>query len=199
MDRDALVSLIESYAHRSDASVDSNIVTFIDFTTKRLGRDLRSQFNTETRDLVVGTENPVPLGDDFREMRIVSYPLDGGGSVDLKSIAIHLFERVTASGTTPRVYVVIGTDLFVKPFQVKAYTATMWVEPADLDAGNAENDALTNYPMVYLYGSLIELYTWTRDPALRAEALANYNSEVDLINAQSAAADLGEAPAMVGI
>ena len=199
MDRDGLVSLIESYAHRSDASVDSNIVSFIDFTTKRLGRDLRSQFNTEIRDLVVGTENPVPLGDDFREMRSVSYPLDAGGSVDLKSVPVHLFERVRGSGTTPRVYIVVGTDLFVKPFQVKAYTATIWVEPADLDAGNAENDALTNYPMVYLYGSLIELYTWTRDQTERAEALANYNSEVDLINAQSAASDLGEAPAMVGV
>ena len=41
MDRDGLVALVESYAHRNDASVDNNIVQFIEFTTKRIGRDLR--------------------------------------------------------------------------------------------------------------------------------------------------------------
>ncbi len=199
MDRDELVALVESYAHRNDASVDNNIVQFIGFTTQRLGRDLRSQFNTVTREPVVGTENPIPLGADFREMRIASYPLDGGGNVDLKAVPVHLLERVTAIGTTPRVYTVVGTDMILKPFQVKVITITAWVEPPALDAGDAENDVLTNYPFVYLYGSLIELHTWTQDPALRAEALANYNSEVGLINDQSAASDLGDAPAMVRV
>ena len=199
MDRDALVALIESYAHRPNSSVDNNIEQFIAFTTQRLGRDLRSQFNTVTREPVVGAENPIPLGTDFREMRIASYPRDGGGNVDLKSVPVHLLERVTSSGTTPRVYTVIGTDMILKPFQVKVITITAWVEPPALDAGDAENDVLTNWPMVYLYGSLIELFTWTQDPALRAEALANYNSEVSLINEQSAASDLGDAPAMVGV
>lgn len=199
MDRDELVTLIESYAHRNDGSVDNNIVSFIDFTTKRLGRDLRSQFNTVQRDPVVGSANPVPLGADFRELRIASYPLDAGGSVDLKSVPFHLFERVTGSGTTPRVIAVVGTDMFVKPFQVKVYTVTIWVEPPELLSGTAENDVLTNYPFLYLYGALIELWTWVQDPGLRDMALANYNAEVGLINAQSASSDLGDAPAMIGV
>ena len=199
MDRDELVALIVSYAHRSDASVDNNIVQFIDFATKRIGRDLRSQFNTVTRDPVVGTENPIPLGDDFREMRIASYPLDGGSRVDLKSVPVHLLERVTGTGSTPRVYSVSGTDMTLKPFQQKVITITAWVEPPALDAGDAENDVLTNYPFVYLYSSLLELWTWTQDPGLRAEALAMYTSELVLINAQSSSSDLGDAPAMVRV
>lgn len=199
MDRDGLVSLVESYAHRSNASVDNNIEQFIEFATKRIGRDLRSQFNTVTRDPVVGTENPIPLGDDFREMRIASYPLDGGGRVDLISVPVHLLERVTQSGQTPRVFTVTGTDMIVKPFQVKAFTITAWVEPVELDSGTAENDVLTQYPYLYLYATLIELWMWTQDPALRDAALADYNAETVLINEQSAASDLGDAPAMVRV
>ncbi len=198
MDRDELVALTESYAHRSDASVDNNIVQFIEFATKRIGRDLRSQFNTVTRDPVVGTENPIPLGDDFREMRIASYPLDNG-RVDLKAVPVHLLERVTVSGTTPRVYTVTGTDMILKPFQVKVITITAWVEPPPLDAGDAENDVLTNYPYLYLYATLLELWMWTQDPDLRDAALADYNAETVLINEQSAASDLGDAPAMVRV
>ncbi len=199
MDRDGLVSLIESYGHRSNASVDNNIEQFIEFATKRIGRDLRSQFNTVTRDPVVGTENPIPLGVDFREMRIASYPLDGGGRVDLKSVPVHLLERVTQTGQTPRVFTVVGTDMIVKPFQIKAFTITAWVEPEELDSGTAENAVLTQYPYVYLYAALIELWMWTQDPDLRDAALADYNAEVVLINEQSAASDLGDAPAMVGV
>lgn len=199
MDRDALVTLIESYAHRNDSSVDNNIVQFIDFTTQRIGRDLRSQFNTVTRDPVVGSENPIPLGDDFREMRIASYPLDGGSRVDLKSVPVHLLERVTGAGQTPRVFTVVGTDMIVKPFQVKVFTVTVWVEPPALDAGDSENDVLTHYPMLYLYGALIELWSWTQDVGLRELALSDYNAEKNLINEQSAASDLGDAPAMVGV
>jgi hypothetical protein len=199
MDRDGLVALVESYAHRSDASVDNNIAQFIEFATKRIGRDLRSQFNTVTRDPVVGTENPIPLGEDFREMRIASYPLDGGGNVDLKAVPVHLLERVTRSGQTPRVYTVVGTDMILKPFQVKVITITAWVEPAALATGTAENDVLTNYPYVYLYATLIELWMWTQDPGLRDAALSDYNAETVLINEQSAASDLGDAPAMVRV
>lgn len=199
MTQGELVTLVESYAHRSDASLDSNIGTFINFATKRIGRDLRSQFNTVRRDPVVGTENPIPLGEDFREMRIASYPLDGGGSVDMKSAPAHLWERVRGSGQTPRVFMVVGTDMYIKPFQVKVFTTTVWVEPEALDSAGATNDVLEQYEYLYLYATLIEVYTWTQDPALRAEALGNYTSEKDLINEQSAASDMGDAPAMVGV
>ena len=198
MDRDGLVALVESYAHRTDASVDNNIVQFIEFATQRIGRDLRSQFNTVTRDPVVGTENPIPLGEDFREMRIASYPLDGG-RVDLKSVPVHLLERVTDTGQMPRVFLVTGTDMIVKPFQPKVFTITAWVEPAALAAGDAENDVLTQYPYIYLYATLIELWMWTQDPALRDAALNDYNAEVVLVNEQSAASDLGDAPAMIRV
>lgn len=198
MNRGELITLIESYAHRNNASVDNNIAQFIDFTTQRIGRDLRSQFNTVTRDPVVGTENPIPLGEDFREMRIASYPLDGG-RVDLKSVPVHLLERVTDTGQMPRVFLVTGTDMIVKPFQVKVYTVTVWVEPPALGDDSAENDVLTHYPMLYLYGALIELWSWSQDVGLRQLALADYTSEKDLINEQSSASDLGDAPAMIGV
>ena len=199
MDRDALLALVESYAHRNDASVDNNIEQFIEFATKRIGRDLRSQFNTVTRDPVVGTENPIPLGEDFREMRIASYPSDGLSRVDLKAVPVHLLERVTSTGSSPRVFTVVGTDMIIKPFQQKVITITAWVEPAELDSGTAENDVLTQYPYLYLYATLIELWMWTQDPDLRDAALADYNAETVLINEQSAASDLGDAPAMVGV
>ena len=199
MDRDGLVSLVESYAHRNNASVDNNIEQFIEFATKRIGRDLRSQFNAVTRDPVVGTENPIPLGEDFREMRIASYPSDGQSRIDLKAVPVHLLERVTSTGTSPRVFSVTGTDMIIKPFQQKVITITAWVEPAELDAGGAENDVLTQYPYLYLYATLIELWMWTQDPDLRDAALADYNAETVLINEQSAASDLGDAPAMVRV
>lgn len=198
MDRDGLVSLVESYSHRTDASVDNNIVQFIDFATKRIGRDLRSQFNTVTRP-VVATDNPIALGADFREMRIASYPGDGNSRVDLKAVPVHLLERFPESGSSPRVFSVAGTDMTLKPFQQKILTITAWVEPPALDTGDAENDVLTNYPYVYLYATLIELWMWTQDPGLRDAAVSDYNAEVVLINEQSAASDLGDAPAMMGV
>jgi len=197
-DKAGLVSLVESYIHRADSTVDDNIGLWIDFATARIGRDLRSQENILTVDLTP-VANPVVLPDDFRAIKVIQYPADGNADISLRSVPAPTIARITNTGSSPALYSVSGLNMTIKPFQAKVFSVTYWQEPAALVADADENDVLTAYPYIYLYAVLIEAQAWLQDFTQRSQWVATYTGEVALVNEQSQSADVGNAPAMAGV
>ncbi len=197
-DKADLVTLVESYIHRADSSVDNNIGNWIDFATARIGRDLRSQENLLTVDLTP-VANPVVLPDDFRAIKVIQYPADGNANVSLRSVPEPTIARITNTGSSPALYAVSGFNMTIKPFQAKTFALTYWQEPGALVADSDENDVLNAYPYIYLYAVLIEAQSWLQDFTQRSQWVATYTGEVALTNEQSQSADVGNAPAMAGV
>ena len=197
-DKSDLVTLVESYMHRADSTLDNNIGTWINFATSRIGRDLRSQFNEETV-ILSPLANPVDLPADYRAMKVITYPGDGNASIALRSVPPATIARITNTGSSPALYSVTGFEATIKPFQAKDFTTSYWKEPAGLAVDTDENDVLNAYPYIYLYAVLIEGSAWLQDFTARSSWLATYSSEVALINEQSQSADLGDVPAMAGV
>ena len=197
-DKADLVTLVESYIHRANSTVDDNIGTWIDFATARIGRDLRSQENLISVDLSP-VANPVVLPDDYRAMKVIQYPGDGNSDRALRSVPSPTIAQITNTGSSPALYAVSGFNLTVKPFQAKVFTVTYWQEPGALVVDTDENDVLTAYPYIYLYAVLIEAQAWLQDFVQRSHWTATYAGEVGLVNEQSQSADIGNAPAMAGV
>ena len=197
-DKADLVTLVESYIHRADSTVDNNIGQWIDFATARIGRDLRSQENLVSVDLTP-VANPVVLPVDFRAIKVIQYPADGNADISLRSVPAPTIARITNTGSSPALYSISGFDMTVKPFQAKVFTLTYWQEPKALVTDPDENDVLTAYPYIYLYAVLIEANAWLQDFTIRSQWVATYNGEIALTNEQSQSADVGNAPAMAGV
>ncbi len=197
-DRSDLITLVESYLHRADSTLDDNIGSWIDFATKRIGRDLRSQENETSLDLTpVG--NPVALPADYRAMKVIQYPADGNADIALRSVPSATIARVTNTGSSPALYSISGFLMTIKPFQAKTFSTVYWSEPAALVSAGDENPVLTAYPYIYLYAVLIEANAWLQDFAARSQWLAVYAGEVGATNEQSQSADVGNTPAMFGV
>lgn len=197
-DKSDLITLVESYLHRSDSTLDNNIASWIDFATKRIGRDLRSQENETSLDLTpVG--NPVALPADYRAMKVIQYPADGNADIALRSVPAATIARITNTGSSPALYNVSGFLLTIKPFQAKTFSLVYWSEPQALAASTDENLVLTAYPYIYLYAVLIEANAWLQDFTVRSQWLATYAGEVGATNEQSQSADVGDTPAMFGV
>jgi hypothetical protein len=197
-DKSDLVTLVESYIHRANSSVDDNIGAWIDFATKRIGRDLRSQENLISVDLTP-LVNPVVLPDNYRELKVIQYPGDGNSDVSLRSVPAPTIARLTNTGSSPAVYSVSGFNMTIKPFQAKTFAMQYWAEPDALVVDTDENDVLNAYPYIYLYAVLIEAQAWLQDFTQRSQWVATYSGEVGVTNEQSQSADLGNAPAMAGV
>ena len=197
-DKSDLVTLVESYMHRSDATMDNNIGAWIDFATSRIGRDLRSQANEVALDLTP-LANPVVLPANYREMKVIQYPGDGNADIPLRSVPPSTIARITNTGSSPAVYSVNAFELIIKPFQDKTFSTVYWAEPDALVADTDENDVLNAYPYIYLYAVLVEGNAWVQDFAARSNWLATFAGEVALTNDQSQQADVGNTPAMAGV
>ena len=194
MTRAELEQLIAEYSHRTDLS---NVIDFvIDFSTKRIGRDLRSQEN-EVAIPFTPAVNPAPLPADFQALRHVTYDADRG-AVTLRSVSTHFLTRFSDTGQ-PQVYSIKAKEIYIAPFQVRDFVVTYWQTPAALIAASDTNPVLDEYPYLYLYAALIEVYTWAQDDTQRDRALSLYSTEIELQNKQAAKADQGDAPQMQAV
>jgi hypothetical protein len=105
-------------------------------------------------------------------MEIVSQRvMDGYGSQSIGGTRL-----IAVSGTNFRLFDAAPADLtLIMRYYKKLTTPT----PAEA------NDIMTNYPMVYLYGVLIEAAIFQMDENLAAGYLRAYNSQVSGLNART--------------
>ena len=190
-----LADLVVDYAHRPDLLERTQNV-FIPFSSRRLGRDLRSMDNETVATLdrdVLG--DPMALPDDFGSIRSLWF--DGqNGPHRLRSRDEAQITRQAKSGAIPRFYMIRDDGITIRPLTGALFTLSYHTVPV-LDATNDTNDVLTNYPYLYLYAALVELQVFAQDDEQRARAVQTYSEEIRIVNRQVARAR-ADAPAGVG-
>jgi len=194
MNRGELELLVAGYLHRDNLAGD--IPGFITLATARIGRDLRSQENQIILDPFQPLTGISALPADYRGLKGLSY-LNGGKRVDLVTATQCVIASFTQEASRPQVYNVIGKSIEIRPFSPLDFRLIYFNAPADLVDTESTNAVLTAYPYIYLYGALIEGFTFTQDGGGRDVVLGTFGEEVALINKQSEKADTGARPRML--
>lgn len=191
MTRGELEQMIADYLHRTDLTAE--IPGFIELATARIGRDLRSTWNTQYTVITVSSD-PYILPLDFQTIRSLAVKADRG-PVSLRSVGTHELNKFGNSGE-PQVYNIRGRNLAIKPYQARDYEIEYFARPPALVSAASENDVLTQLPYLYLYASLYEAWVYLQDEQLAQAMLSIYTSETDIVNREDAKARTGDAPAM---
>ena len=180
-----LKTSIANYLNRSDLT--SYLGDFITLTEARLYRELRvrEMVNTDTSiTTVAGTQNySLPTG--YIEATSVIYQSNPYCTLRFISNS-DFYNKYNVSQTSgkPTYFTILGTEILlgVAPDSAKTLQINYYKKISALSDSNTTNTILTNYPELYLYGSLVEsapfimqderINTWA---TLYKEALKNAN------------------------
>jgi hypothetical protein len=156
---DNLKSEIASFLNRDDLT--ANIDTFIDLAESRHARDLRIR-EMETVDIsittVAGTQAyDLPTG--YLELRYAMLRTSPYTMLQYMSPAD--FFRVYNDGQgngAPIYYTIVGKQIYLgnTPDSANILELGLFKRVTALSSSNTTNDILTNFPDLYLYGSLAE-------------------------------------------
>lgn len=150
---------IASSLNRDDLT--NQLDTFINLAESRHARDLRVR-EMETIDTsittVAGTQAyNLPTG--YLEMRYVAFRTSP--YTILQYMSPGDFFRIYNDGQgngAPVYYTIVGKEIFLghTPDSANVLEIGFFKRPTELSTSNATNDILTNFPDLYLYGSLAE-------------------------------------------
>lgn len=151
LDRSDLTTIIPDFITLAEARMYRG-------TGEDKGLRLRYMEQAATRDMASGTER-YGLPSDFLEMRNISYVRDSQ-TIDLvlrapRQLDEHFREDYTGY---PEAFAIEGTEIRIRPIPSGTWTMRQ-VYYKKLDAlsdSSTENDILTNFPDIYLFGSLAE-------------------------------------------
>jgi len=192
-----LKQAIERFSHRTDIS--DVIDDFIDLAENRIDKELQLRDNEIRVQAAASTASRfLALPDRFLEMRMVEL-INGSTRRELEFKSPSGLRPVTRSDTSsiPRFFTVTSQLEFdVTP--ASAYTIEMnyFAGIIPLDATNTSNDVLTNYPDLYLYGALAELYTWAGDMDQLSVYEQKFAGAIRKANQQEKRGRYGPAPAI---
>lgn len=178
-----LKTSIANYLNRSDLT--SVIPDFITLAESKLNRNLRLRKMQTTTSLTTtsGTAT-LDLPTDFLE--VVQLFVDGNPNVVLDYVnptEIELNNLNDASGN-PQQYTIIGDTIKLNPIPDSDYTVklTYFQKLPALSDSNITNFLLTNYPQIYLYGSLVEAQPYIMNDERLVTWLTLYNESVNVAN-----------------
>ena len=180
-----LKTTIANYLNRSDLT--ANLGDFITLTEARLNRELRvrEMVTTDTTTTTVSGTQSYSLPTGYLEATSVIFQSDPYCTLRFMSNSdfYNKYNLSQARGK-PTYFTVVGSDILlgVAPDSAITLQINYYKSLTALTDSNATNDILTNYPELYLYGSLAEaapfimqderLNTWGN---LYKEALKNAN------------------------
>ena len=167
---DNLKSEIASFLNRDDLT--ANIDTFIDLAESRISRELETRSQESRTTLSTTADNAyVSLPTDMRTIRNVK--IMNNPRVTLRYLTpLQIKVEYSTTGTgLPRVYSVIGDNLFLAPIPDSTYNIELTFKSGitSLSDSNTSNTILTRYPDLYLYGSLFHAYTYLLDEQRAAQ------------------------------
>lgn len=194
-DRASLISEAEAYAKRSYTADRQD--TFLQLAHDRIFRDCRAQENVVQATLIPTTVL-VDLPDDFIDLRELSY-LNGSRRVVLTSVGRHRLAISASQTGRPAVYSIIGNQVEVAPKTLPdQFTLWYWQFLPQMTANADTNVILQTFPYLYLYGFLIEAFAFIGAQDSRDQAVATYQTELQLVNGQADRSRFGEAP-IIGV
>ena len=166
-----LKAAIGNFSHRTDIS--DVIDDFIDLAEDKIDTDLKLRTN-ELRATATATVDTrfLALPDRFYKMRSLTVnkqsdatdETEGSVSMCLYKTPQAMQEGVRTTTGRPRYFTVTSQLEFERPFDF-AYTLEMsyFSNLVPLSDSNTTNDVLTNFPMLYFYGSLLFLSEYEKD------------------------------------
>tara|TARA_R100001509_G_scaffold165702_1_gene149092 strand:+ start:7141 stop:7770 length:630 start_codon:yes stop_codon:yes gene_type:complete len=178
-----LKTSIANYLNRSDLS--SVIPDFITLAEAKMNRVLRLRvMQKRVSTTTVANDEFVDLPSDFLEM--VQFFVDSNPNVVLDYVnptEIELDNLRDTSGT-PQQYSIIGNEIKLNPIPDSVYTLklTYFSEIPTLSDSTTTNYILSNYPQVYLYGSLLEAQPYILNDERIQVWMTLYNEAIQLIN-----------------
>ena len=199
--RDGLKAAIADYLARADLT--TQIDDFIALCEARTNRELRvrqMEAVASPNSTVVGTRT-IPLPTDFIEAR--SIQITGAPNAVLTGLSLDQYNAAfPGSGQSqPTHYAIVGSNLYLGPIPDAVYPVQFFYYgriPA-LTASNTTNWLLTNFPQVYLYGSLLEAEPFMKnDPRIQTWA-GFYDRAIAGIKGENARAVWNGAPLRPGI
>ena len=160
-----LKASVVNYSGRDDlsANMDDFIVLAEEMMYSNNGNHLRlSAFSTLVTLTTTAGDNFLALPADYLEAQSITITASGV-TTDL------IFHSTSAlrlrSGTgTPQFYSISDTLIFdISPDDVYDINLTYYAKPVALSSGNPTNYVLTNFPSIYLYGTLAAVYDFADD------------------------------------
>lgn len=159
-----LKTSIANFLARDDLT--SQIPDFIRLAEARMSRELdaRSMEKRATATTVAG-DSYISLPTDLREIRNVQLNTDPAKTLEYYTVQMINTDYAGQGQGKPKAYSIVGTEILLKPTPDAAYTLEI-VYGENVQALSDEdtnNTILSRHPDAYLYGSLMNAYTYLMD------------------------------------
>ena len=196
---------IRDWSHRNDMP-DSRLDTFIDIAeqamyapppdprTLKISNPLRLRVMEVRATATLSTATRfLELPEQFMEMRRLKLNL-AQGDPDVEFLAPEQM-RLTGTSGIPRFFSVTSQLEFDRTPD-SAYTIEMQYirQETPLSDISPTNAVLTNFPTVYLYGALWQVYLWTNQETEAAEMFTRFIGAIDGANNKDRKGRYGTAP-----
>ena len=187
---------IIDWSHRGD--LDLKVDLFIqmaeqdmfandDAVLKVRGEETRSTATTDGKYLA--------LPDDFQSMRSLLITTAGGDIELIQKAPAQMFDEPTTG--LPCFFSVTSQIEFDRvPDSNYEMMMQYYAEPTPLSSDNATNSILTNFPNIYLFGSLAAAATWAEDFEVAASHYATFIRAIKGANKKDKQGRYGPAPAL---
>lgn len=184
---------LESWSHRDD--VTDRLDTFIDLAEAKLWQHLRIR-GMETKDATLTASSRLitaPTG--FLEARRLRYVSGDNRYPNLQysppdGLLVH------SSSGTPSAFTVYGSviELDKQPGS-GTFELTYYQKLTPLSTSNATNAIMDEYPNLYLYGGLAELFAWAQDTEEESKWRGKFMTEIVEANSRAKSGRYGPTPA----
>lgn len=159
-----LKTSIANFLARDDLT--AQIPDFIRLAEARMSRELdaRSMEKRATATTVAG-DGYISLPTDLREIRNVQLNTDPAKTLEYYTVQMINTDYAGQGQGKPKAYSIVGTEILLKPTPDAAYTLEI-VYGENVQALSDEdtnNTILLRHPDAYLYGSLMNAYTYLMD------------------------------------
>ncbi len=170
----------------------------LDSATERLNRDLNSQWMEETFEFtIVEPSEPIDLRSeipDYNRMRLVTI----SGQKPLVAMALNEFkvEKITNTGTTPRVYCINKMQLLIWPLPaVDDVVEIDYYAKVPALADDRDDNVFSEYhPDAFIYAALLEATPYLHEDERLETWTTFYNNIRDAINVTADRANKGSTP-----
>tara|TARA_S200002703_G_C3797766_1_gene246392 strand:+ start:36 stop:665 length:630 start_codon:yes stop_codon:yes gene_type:complete len=178
-----LKTSIANYLNRSDLT--SVIPDFISLAESKFNRVLRLRKMQKRVSATTTPNDPfVDVPNDFLES--VQFFVDSNPNSILDYVNPTEIEadNIIESSGKPKQYTIIGNEFQLNPIPDSTYTLklTYFAKVPSLSDSNTTNYLITNYPQLYLYGSLLEAQPYIVNDERIQVWMGLYNEAVQLIN-----------------
>lgn len=196
---DNLKEEIIDWSHRND--LDLKIDTFIDLAESEMYANTVEPLQLRAEETLVAfstntTDRFVALPTGYQSMRKVRIQIVDGESVELKFRTPSQLEILSSTGMPYFFTVTDQIEMERVSDQVYSGEFQYFQEFTKLDSSNTTNAVLTNYPTIYLYGSMWALKIYTNEPIAAADYYQKFIAAIRGANNKDEIGRYGPAPIM---